>query len=154
LKKIGTDIKYIGRIKAFDCKKCGQPLWMMGCGNPECEDYWKKDEIIKCKKCEKPLSTYGCVNSNCSEYYDIREVPIEFITAMIDEHGINHKLNRDQNLYLSKEDDVWVACDNTDGDCFVESYKSKERATRYLMGEDPEELAAEEELENNAYNVK
>jgi hypothetical protein len=40
--KISKDIKYVGRIKAFDCKKCGQPLWMLGCGNPECEDYWNK----------------------------------------------------------------------------------------------------------------
>ena len=72
---------------------------------------------------------------------------------MIKEHGINHTLKRDQNLYLSEEDDVWVACDNTSGDCFVESYKSKERATRYLMGEDPETLAEEEELDDCVYNI-
>ena len=49
MKKISTDIKYVGRIKAFDCKKCGQPLLMLGCGNPECEDYWnkpKEEQII------------------------------------------------------------------------------------------------------------
>jgi len=84
----------------------------------------------------------------------IIEVPIEFITAMIEEHGINHTLKRDQNLYISKEDDVWVACDNTTGDCNIESYKSKNRAIRYLLGEDPESLAEEEEWDDNAYNVK
>ena len=110
-------------------------------------------KTIKCDKCGKPLTTYGCTNTQCIEYYDIKEVPLEFITAMIEEHGINNTLKRDQNLYISKEDDVWVACDNTTGDCNVESYKSKDRALRYLMGEDPETLA-EEELDDNAYNVK
>ena len=104
---------------------------------------------LKCDKSGKPWSTYGCTNSQCIEYYDIKEVPLEFITKMIDEHGINHHLKRDQNLYISKEDDVWVACDNTTGECNVESYKSKDRALRYLMGEDPEDLYEEEAKEEN-----
>lgn len=111
-------------------------------------------KTIKCEKCGKPLTTYGCTNSGCPEYYNIKEVPIEFITSMIEEHGINHKLERDQNLYLSEDDGSWVACDNQAGDCFVESFKSKDRAIRYLMGDDPEELYEEEERENNAYNIK
>ena len=115
----------------------------------------EKMKTIKCEKCGKPLTTYGCTNSGCPEYYDIREVPMEFITAMIEEHGIHHKLKRDPNLYISQADDgEWVVCDNTSYDCFIESFKSKDKAIRYLMGEDPEILYEEEEREAHDINTK
>lgn len=111
-------------------------------------------KTVKCERCGKPLSTYGCVNSSCPEYYGIKEVPMEFIEKMIEDHAENHYLKRDQNLYICKDEDRWAACDNTSGDCFIESFKSRERAERYLMGESPEELYEEEQEDENAYNVK
>ena len=38
----------------FKCK-CGKPLFMFGCDNPDCENYWKKR--LKEKEVDEPKRT-------------------------------------------------------------------------------------------------
>jgi hypothetical protein len=41
--KISQDIGYKSFGNVFKCKKCGRPLLMDGCDNPECENFYQKN---------------------------------------------------------------------------------------------------------------
>ena len=36
-------------------------------------------------------------------------------------------------LYLTRENGVWIACDNTTGDCWVAEFASKRQALKWLL---------------------
>jgi len=42
-------------------------------------------------------------------------------------------MERYRALYLAKEGQWWVATDNTTADCFVEEFKTKKAAMRWLQ---------------------
>lgn len=45
--KISQDIGWRGNINVFNCRSCGQPQIMLGCDNPNCEEYYKNTERYK-----------------------------------------------------------------------------------------------------------
>jgi uncharacterized radical SAM superfamily protein len=65
--KISQDIKYVGRICAFNCKECGSPLLMDGCNNENCNNYYAKNVHKEFEKIENQRA----------EAKVLREVPLE-----------------------------------------------------------------------------
>ncbi|MGA2460324.1 MAG: hypothetical protein ABSF82_02770 [Candidatus Bathyarchaeia archaeon] len=62
----------------------------------------------------------------------VRQVSKRFIHRLI-EHSERWKMERYRALYLAKEGQWWVATDNTTADCFVEEFKTKKAAMRWLQ---------------------
>lgn len=85
----------------------------------------------------------GEFNANdIKDYGDYAEVPSEFISKYVDAWTNRSDwltdgpyLYSDHGKYLSDDGDFYTAVDNSSGDCWVENFKDRETAVKYLMNE-------------------
>ena len=86
-------------------------------------------------------SLYCCDDESEEFYFDNEK--ISFVSEEIASEYINNWVNHKEqtfkgDLLYCKEDNVYVAIDNTSGDCWVEEFSSEKEAQDWLFGKDKE----------------
>ena len=86
-------------------------------------------------------SLYCCDDESEEFYFDNEK--ISFVSEEIASEYINNWVNHKEQTFKEdflycKEDDVYVAIDNTSGDCWVEEFSSEKEAQDWLLGKDKE----------------
>lgn len=89
----------------------------------------------------KNESLYCCDDESEEFYFDnkiISCVSEDIVSEYIDNWANNKDQTFKGNLLYCKKNDVYVAIDNTSGDCWVEEFSSEMAAQDWLLGKDKE----------------
>ena len=80
-----------------------------------------------------------------SEICDIRIITIDMYDKLINKFDKKEEFTyEEKDRFILEEDGSYIAIDNTSGEMWVEKFKDKDLAERYLRGEDIDELDEEE----------
>ncbi len=81
-----------------------------------------------------------------NEICDIRKITKVEYEKLLKKLESNEKFTfEEQDKFILQDENYYIAIDNSSGKMWVEEFKSKERAERYLHGENIDKLKAEEE---------
>ena len=87
-----------------------------------------------------------------SEISDVREISKEEYEKLLKKLDNKEKFTyEEQDKFILKEDNHYIAIDNSSGNMWVEEFNSKDRAERFIHGEDIDKLREEEEHRYKIY---
>lgn len=101
--------------------------------------HWLLEDLHNTKKEKNFPYTYD------RKISDPKLIQKEDFEKLLKKFEKNEEFSSDEkDYYLLKEDEFYIAIDNTTGEMYVEEFKSKEKAEKYLQGESLDKLRDEE----------